>query len=368
MNVISYIKKFGKYTFDERHFSDVDALIISALSMMSFDDYVKETGEITLKDIKISKISDDIFYESPDRKFNRAQLVEMIKSKRFKNLTIKNIKRIFSSEEPNQFYAMTVVLPNDILFLAFRGTDITLVGWKEDFILASKDTIMSQVEALEYTREVVSKCDNRFYLAGHSKGGNIAFYSALNLEDKYLERLIRAYSFDGPGFKVDMKLFPAYDKAIHKLTKYRTYYNMIGAMFNQMKRYTVVYSNGLLLGGHDLYYWQINPYNGKFKLANDVSPFSKVYSARFMSWVDSVELNDRELATDAFFKILKDCETIYDLPTKAPADLLNAKKVLMEYPEESRSRIDKIVKRLVKYLLTPISSNKKDEKNKNSIR
>lgn len=358
MNVNSYIKKYGKYTFNERPFEDVDALILSALSMMSFDDYVKDTGEITLKDIDINTLDKKVFYDSPDRRFNREQLINMVLSNRYKDLVIKNVRRIFSEENSNQFYAITIVLPDNTLFLAFRGTDITLVGWKEDFILSVKESILSQEQAEEYTNDILSKTDAMFYLGGHSKGGNVAFYSALHLKDEYLNRFIRAYSFDGPGFRVDMKGFPSYENVIHKLTKYRTYNNLIGSMFNQMKQYSVVYSNGLLLGGHDLYYWQINPTTGRFKLTKDVSLVSKLYTKRFMDWVNTVSLDDRALATETFFEIFKDCKTIYDLPTRAPKDLLKIKEVLNNYPKEDQDRISVIVKRLVKYLLTPIGNKK----------
>ena len=360
MYLNSYIKKFGKYTFEERPFNDVDAMALSAISMVSFDDYVKETGQVILKDIDFESIDKNIFYDSPVRKTNKEQLINMILSKRYQNLVVKNIRRIFSEKNVNQFYAITIVLPDGTLFLSFRGTDITLIGWKEDFILSIKDSILSQEQAEEYTNEVLANTTNMFYLGGHSKGGNIAFYSALHLKDEYLDRFIRAYSFDGPGFRNDMKLFPAYEKTIHKLTKYRTYNNLIGSMFNQMKQYSVVYSNGLLLGGHDLYYWQINPVTGRFKLSKDISPISKLYTKRFMEWVDSVSIEDRVLATESFFEIFKDCKTIYDLPSKAPKDILKMKQVIDNYPKEDRDRIFTIVKRLIKYLLTPIG-NKKDK-------
>lgn len=351
MNINSFIQKFGKYTFEKRPFDDVDAIILAELSMISFETLLDKKGEICLKNIKISQLTPDIFYDSPDRSFNKKQLIEMTKSHRYKNIVVKNVKRIFSEENYNQFYAITIVLPNGDLYLSFRGTDITLVGWREDFIMAQQDFYLGQHQAYDYTQEVISNCDSRFYLGGHSKGGNLAFYVALQLNEKEAERLIYSYSFDGPGLRVPMKEFPGYQFVSDKMIKYRTFNNLIGAVFNQMKNYKVIHSTGLLLGGHDLYYWQINPKTGDFNYAKDVSFLSKRYTNRLMSWINSLPDSEKETATDAFFEIFKNCKTIYDLPTKAPIALLNMKNVVNSYPKEDQEMLQRNLKKLVEYLV-----------------
>ena len=194
MNVNAYIKKFGSKTFDERPFSDVDALILAELPMINYEPLLNSDGEIQLCNIKPEDITDELFADSPDRKFNRNQLINMINSKRFRELKVTNIRRIFSDEAFNQFYAVTVILPTNELYIVFRGTDITATGWKEDFVIALKDTFLGQLQGLEYVRDIIHSRDENFYIGGHSKGGNIAFFATLHLTEEEANRLIKAYS------------------------------------------------------------------------------------------------------------------------------------------------------------------------------
>lgn len=350
MTINSYIKWFGKYTFSQRPLGPVDFLILAELSMLSFEPVLNGKESIKLKDIDPEKIPDEMVEDSPDRRFNKRQLKEMILSKRFKNLEVKYVKRIFSEENSNQFYAITIVFPNGNLYISYRGTDITMVGWKEDFIIAQQDTFLAQEQAVEYLKDVLNKESGRFYIGGHSKGGNIGLYAAFHLAEEEAERFIHGFSFDGPGMRKDMKELPAYPYVIDKMTKYRTYNNIIGAVYNQFEQYKVVHSTGLLLGGHDVYYWQINPITGDFLYAKDVSSLSKKYADRFMQWVESLPIEDRKLASDTLFVVFNDCKDVYDLAKKGPKDLINIKKSLATYPIEDQKKLKSIFKTLLKYL------------------
>ena len=312
MTINSYIKKFGKYTFEQRPLGPVDFLIFAELSMLSFDTIVDESGRVVLKDLDPDNIPSEVVDDSPDRRFNLRQLKEMIVSNRFKDLEVKNIRRIFSEENVNQFYAITIVFPNGDFYISYRATDISLIGWKEDVLIAQQDTFLAQEQALEYLKEVLNQESGRFYVGGHSKGGNMALYSAFHLSEEEAKRLIQAQSFDGPGMRKSILHLPAYPYVIDKMVKYRTYNNVIGSLYNQFERYKVVHSTGLLFGGHDVYYWQINPITGDFLYAKDVSSLSKKYADRFMQWVESLPIEDRKLASDTLFVVFNDCKDVYE--------------------------------------------------------
>ena len=359
MTINSYIKKFGKYTFEQRPLGPVDFLIFAELSMLSFDTIVDESGRVVLKVLDPDNIPSEVVDDSPDRRFNLRQLKEMIVSNRFKDLEVKNIRRIFSEENVNQFYAITIVFPNGDFYISYRATDISLIGWKEDFLIAQQDTFLAQEQALEYLKEVLNQESGRFYVGGHSKGGNMALYSAFHLSEEEAKRLIQAQSFDGPGMRKSILHLPAYPYVIDKMVKYRTYNNLIGSLYNQFERYKVVHSTGLLFGGHDVYYWQINPITGDFLYAKDVSAPAKKYSERFMLWIESLPIEDRKLATDTLFKVFSDCKDVYDLPKKAPKDLMLIKKSLKDYSTEDQNKLKEIFKTLLKYLFA--FNNNKEE-------
>ncbi len=352
MNINKYILTFGNKTFEEFPFNSVDALILSEFSYINIDLLLsdKEDG-LYLKDINITSLIDDVFIGSVDAKPNKKMLINMMKSNRYKDILVKDTVRIFSSETINQFFVVSLYLPNGELFVSYRGTDITFTGWREDFLMAYQAKILSQEQALNYLNDVLFKTKNKFYIGGHSKGGNLAFYCALNLNKKYNDRLIKAYSFDGPGFKNGIVDFPNYIFAKDKLDKYRTYNNVIGGLYNNITNYKVVYSNGILLGGHDPFYWFIDK-NGDFVYKKDVSKFSKTMLERFLAFEKTVSDDDKKLIGNVLFSsIFSGCNTIFDYAKHLGPNLLKIKSQLNEYSEEDRARLMANLKKLFKYLL-----------------
>lgn len=365
MNINGYIRKFGNKTFKEEPFNDIDALILAELSYINIDMLIPEgKHKVKVKEIDTKLFNKEVFVDSVDALYNKSMLKLMMASKRFSNCVLKDVVRKFSKEDINQFFAVNVVLPNGDLFLSYRGTDITLIGWKEDFLLTYQSTFLSQIQALEYADNVLSKCDNKFYLGGHSKGGNLAFYAALHLGEQYEDRLINAYSFDGPGFKDGIKQLKTYESRINRLIKYRTYNDVIGSFYNNMDTYKTVHSTGLLFGGHDPFFWQINGFTGEFMCAKDISSGSKKYSKRVMNWLDSLTYDDKTLATDALFEIFKENDTIYDLAKNVGKNIFQHKKALTRYSDNEQDRLRVLMKRLVKYIVvgSEIKEEKKDNK------
>lgn len=365
MNINGFIKYHKDESFNELPFSYVDGLILSELSYVNLDLlFKKKQKELRLGDISSDELTKKIFEGSVDASRNKIMLHNMITSKRYQDIIIKNVKRYFSKENYNQFLAFTAVLPNKRLFISYRGTDTTLIGWREDFLLLYKKGILSQEQALKYARYVLRDNKMKFYLGGHSKGGNLAFYTALNLSKEYTSRLIEAYSYDGPGFREGIKDFPSYKLVIKKMIKFRTYNNVIGSIFNNMDKYKVVYSPGLLLGGHDPFYWQINKEHNDFKYAKDTSKLSKKYSARCMNWLESLTLEDRELAADALFTVFDKNDTIYDLLRNFIKNLSKLNKSLEKFSEEQRDKLRVILRRFFRFLVdsNKIKGMKKEQK------
>lgn len=356
MNINGYIRYNKNKTFNELSFSYVDGLVLSELSYVNLDLLFKRgQRELRIGDIKNNELTKKVFEGSVDASHNKTMLRYMIASKRYQDIVIKNVKRSFSKERYNQFLAFTAVLPNKRLFISYRGTDTTLIGWREDFLMLYKNGILSQTQALSYARYALRGNKMRFYLGGHSKGGNLAFYTALNLSKEHASRLINAYSYDGPGFRSGIKDFPSYKYVIRKMIKFRTYNNVIGSIFNNLDKYKVVYSPGLLLGGHDPFYWQINKEHIDFKYAKDTSKLSKKYSARCMNWLESLTLEDRELAADALFTVFDKNDTIYDLLKNFVKNLSKLNKSLEKYTEEQREKLKVIIRRFFRFL---VDSNK----------
>ena len=369
MNINNYLKKYKNKTFDKMEFNELDSLILSELSYMNLDMYVPSLE--SNKFITLSKIENTdpkgFSYGSVDHK-NNLKMFEMMKSgKRFKNMKIGLYKNELSTDDDDtkQFFAVTYILPNNTMYLAFRGTDITINGWKEDFHMCFMDTIPSQEDALEYTKKVLNEYDYPFYLGGHSKGGNLAFYSALNLNDEKLEnRLIAAYSFDGPGFKNGLDQFPSYSNIKNKLVKYMTNRDIVGMVYNNFRENAIIVSaTGILLGGHDPFSWQVNASKKLFVRGRRTIAYRNGEVA-FNAWLSSVSDEDKVLACDIFFDLLKDTNTVYELPKALGKTIFHSREILETYSDEDKERIRLIIKRLIKEYIAINFKPKKIEKDK----
>ena len=354
MNLNGYIEKFGKRSFKTFPFNDVDALILSQLSYINLDQVISSIDEdkkpIKIKDFVIKDMS-SFTDGSVDKKFDIKMIDLLMKSRRFKDIAAGYYQKSFSKDNIIQYFSVTFFLPDGSLFIAYRGTDTTLIGWKEDFILAFEPTIPSHNLAVKYAYQILDKFkDKEFYLGGHSKGGNIAFYVACHLLEEHSNRLIFAFSFDGPGFKVPIRSYPSFETNKEKLLKYYTYRDVIGYFYDDVKPYKVVHSNGLLFGGHDPFYWYINK-NGMFITSKETTKTAKVISKRFLSWLNSVGNNDKKLMFDTLFEIFGENDTVYDLGKNLPKTLVGGKSILANYPEETRKKLSTLFKSLVKFMV-----------------
>ena len=357
MNLVSYVKQFGHKSFSELPFNDIDGLILSQLSYVNFHLITPESGFIKLKSIKgTPQINNqDFYYGSVDAKNNKRLLKLCVNCKRFRNVEVGYPKGDFDASKNKQFYACTFLMPHNIGFISFRGTDITMVGWREDLYIAYRDTIPGQEDAVSYLKTVTKLFQGNFYVGGHSKGGNLAIYACLNMYKKLYSRLIKCYSYDGPGFKDTIKQHPNYELLRPMVAKFLTSNDMIGVIYNNVDNAKIVYSTGILLGGHDPFRWMIDFRNVDFAYAKDRSFMSKKYEEALMNWLKEVDDEDKRIAVHVIFEMMGDSKNVYDLLLKGGRLILNGKKTWDEYTPQQRIKARETFKKLGKYFLSAYS-------------
>ena len=351
MNILGYVRNFGNKTFKEFAFNDVDALILAELAYINFDQCVSGKHFIKFKDLEIEEPK-SFYYGSVDSKDNQKLFELMMESKRFKNIKVGNCKGSVDENIKEQFFAVTFLLPNETAYIAFRGTDTSILGWKEDLLLAYKDGIPGQLSAVEYLNDAVTHFDCNFYVGGHSKGGNLSIYSSLHMHHELHDRLIKTYSFDGPGFRKDIKKLPLYKYIENKIVKYLTSNDVIGVIYNEIPDAKIVFSRGVFIFGHDPFNWEIKRMTGSFSYTQDRGRTSKLNERALMSWLTEMDDSDKKMAVDVIEKLVGDSQTIYDLLLKGGRLLMDSKKRMEEYSEEDRERTKVIFKRLGKYFLS----------------
>ena len=351
MNLIQYVRYFANKKFSDLPFSEVDALIFSELAYINFDMYIKNMDFVKLKDLKIKDPKK--FYEgSVDAKKNKRLLEAMQKSKRFKDVKIGYCRSVIDKKNYTQFFAMTLVMPDNSGFIAFRGTDTSILGWKEDLYIVYKNKMPGQEKAASYLKEAARLFSGMFYVGGHSKGGNLAVYAVMNMDKRLERRLTKFYSFDGPGFKDGIKDLESYSRVHHKFEKYLTTKDMIGVVYNEAEKPKIVYSYGVLLGGHDPFYWSISMRTAKFVYAQDRSKSSKYTEEALMNWLNEESIESRRLAVDVLITLFGQAKTIYDLLLQAGRIISNHKTIFSNYTVKQKEEAKETFRKLGKYYLS----------------
>ena len=369
MNINSFISKFGHEDIYTRPLNDVDFLVFAELSYINMELLLPEgKRQITLKDIDKSLLDKKEVYEgSVDASKNKTMLKKMVSSVRYQDIVIKHIKKVTSKKNAEQFYALTIILPDKKKVFSFRGTDTTLLGWREDFNMLYQTVLSSHTEAIKYFNKYVDEAP--YYIVGHSKGGNIAFYVALNMEVEYADRLIHAYSFDGPGFREGIEGFKAYEANRPKLIKYITHRDAVGLVFNNIGDFKIIYSNGFLLGGHDPFYWQIHSNTGEFVYRDKIKPSAIKSHMRFMQWLSTLSAKDRIFFISTLYVVFDGNETIYDLLRNFLNSLRRINQSLLHhhYSEKDKKKFKHISFSLFKFYvgIDDINKMKKREQKKN---
>ena len=363
MNILSYLRKYGDRTFGELPFNEVDAGILAELSYVNFDLVAPTLDRPKSRMLKLHRlVMEDwksMYRGSVDSVSNARMVTLMKKSKRFRDCKIGFCQNLFDKEQIRQFFAMTIFLPNGEAYVSFRGTDTSLLGWREDFEITYKDAIPSQIQSVEYIRQIAPYLPERFYLGGHSKGGNLAAYAALNMGEELEGRVIRVYSFDGPGFRTPVTGMASYQRLRPKLSKFLTKNDVIGLVYNVSENTRIVVSTGLMFGGHDIFMWKIKRDAPEFKTVPKVNSTSRRNAWKLMKWLNSMSASDKELLVNFLFHVFERRENVFEFIVFGPRDLIEVPKVLRQYSEQERKRLKKMLFLLADSFLRPDKGNQR---------
>lgn len=306
-NITYFLKKFGNKSFDEFPFNEVDSLILCQLAYLNYNHIVPLFEEnkdpvryvdILIDDLVIIKMCENTL----DERYNRQFLRILRSKKRYRDVFVNDYRNIFEPSQSKQFSAITFFF-NDLMFIAYQGTGPTLVGWKEDFNMAVLDEIPAQEEALQYLYDITSKYDKKFYMGGHSKGGNLVSFAALNASEDVQKRIIHVYNHDGPGFKKSINENPRFALIEPIFTKYIPEDSMVGLLLHHTDQYSVIECYGMSIIQHDPYLWKINK-SGHFKLIENGSFRYRVFEKANREWIDSISAEDRSRFIDLAFDLI----------------------------------------------------------------
>ncbi len=327
-NMMDYIAWRGDIPLDFSPFNDVDSLILACLSYLDFP------GEPTLiRDLAVNLPPADELQFAFVHDI-RATLSAAAMTERFAGLEALWPGAVTDADREIQFAAVTFRLPDGGHYVAFRGTDNTIVGWREDFNMAFESPVPAQSAAVRYLEKVAGQTDGPLILGGHSKGGNLAIYAAAHAGQEVQERIARIYSFDGPGLDDATMTSEGYANIARRIRSFVPQQSVIGLLLAYHPEYTVVKSAGVSLLQHDAFTWQA--LGTGLISATELDVSSQLVDQTVHAWLSRITPEARRVFVDTVFDILEAAgastvkELLHDVPDRVPALLRALSKVDFE--------------------------------------
>lgn len=295
--ILDYVRWRGDLTLDREPFNSLDAGLFAAFAYLPFDPSVKgHTLEAATKRLiqKKTLIHSDKL---------EAELVNL--SNRYKNMHFLDWSHLSQKKPPVQFTAMTIELDSETILVAYRGTDGSMVGLNEDVDMSYQPEIFGQSVAADYLDKMAQAYpDKKIYTVGHSKGGNFAAYALYAASPSLQDRVIKAYSFDGPGFMKEMYNQIEFQRVIPKMMTYVPEGLIFGMMLDHPERVIVVKSRMKhLMKQHNPLHWEVA--RNSFVMAPGLSNASRIIRSTFISWNNKIPREKREAFWLAFFTALE---------------------------------------------------------------
>ena len=317
-SILDYLDWRGDITFAERPFNEVDNLLLAELSYLDFGGIVPAdfAAAVPLSDAVAAFTKRtphaDMGVLVPDKIPGLAQ--KMAASARFRDVLLSGYVCKLDEQTETQFAALCAALPDGTVYAAFRGTDDTIVGWKEDFNMGFLPIVPSQREAADYLRAAAAAFPaQQLRVGGHSKGGNLAVYSAVFCGEAVQNQLMRVYNNDGPGFRTSLLGLPEHKRVADRITTILPESSVVGMLLEHEERYEVVRSTQSGLWQHDGFSWQVR--GERFEHLPDLTEGGKLVDETIRTFILSLSPEQRVAFTDALFDILTctDAGTLTDL-------------------------------------------------------
>lgn len=395
-NIVDYLAAFGDKSFAQMPFNDVDSLALCQLCYLKFDGIVPDVWSnkpsVTLDDIYKHPDYEKLYADERFEKNNRQLFEGMLKGRRFAGLRLNCYINLVEKEYETQFSAVTYLLEGGSLYIAYRGTDETIVGWKEDFNMAYMDPVPGQALGVKYLNMVTSRLKVPIYVGGHSKGGNLAVYAALKCAETVRDRIRKIYSMDGPGVrelgrleeyerkkeagnpetgeegltlaekeagslserendaKALLKLEKdraAYEKIKGKIVKILPQSSLIGMLFEAGSRhYMTVESNSFGLGQHDPFTWRVQ--ENHFVTLEDIESVSRFRDDTLNAWISSLDEDKRKLFVDTLYEVISasKAEDLIAFTADWHKSMTGVINALKEVDEDTRNVLQQIIRSL----------------------
>lgn len=332
-NILDYLDWRGDLPFSASPFNAVDALILAELSYIPLDGIVPADRS---KQITVAAAAAAFDPETADQKQisfcyeqDQTLLQKLAESVRFREIGLSGYVSHTDAAVDAQFSAITCILPDNVRLIAFRGTDGSIAGWKEDFNLSYMAETPGQRAAANYVNE--AEGEGTLWLCGHSKGGNFAVYAAVFCDAEKRAQISRIYDFDGPGFRDEIAASPEYAAVIPKIISIIPQSSLVGQLLTSNTDHRIVKSKAVGVAQHFAYAWEIM--RNDFVYAEELSRTGLFINRTMTGWLRDLDDASRQALTEAVFDVIQssESETFHEMQKhklKSTAAILKAMRKL----------------------------------------
>lgn len=349
--IMDYLSWRGDLTFAQSPFNEIDNLILSCLSYVELEGIVPEhQGSVTIAEASADFFGMHSEEEIADyRSFLRQVpflLKAMAKTKRFGGAELMHYVNNISAKRELQFSAVEIFLGDGTSYIAYRGTDDTLIGWREDFNM-SIGSVPSEHIAAEYLSQTGSFNRRMLRVGGHSKGGHLALYAAAKCGRDVQRRILGVYNNDGPGFNHDLSEDEDFKKIQPRIRRFIPEFSIVGMLMHHNVKPTVIQSSGVGIYQHNAFNWQAE--GVRFLRSPSLSPAAEGFGESMKMWLEQMNLSERQLFIDDMFSVLdaSGAVTVSELQTQGLRSMAPMLRQLNALHPETKEKIDLLLRLLI---------------------
>ena len=307
MELMDYLKWRNDVSLRAAPFNEIDNVLLSYLAYADFGELLHEPKRHVSIETCFKRFCEkhDLAEVRESKHFiERAPLLleEMVRGARFRGTKVAHFREVFDKEKVQQFAALVFLLPDGTKYVSFRGTDSSITGWKEDFLMSFTAETEGAKEAVSYLNEVAACVEGKLILGGHSKGGNFAMYAAAFCEEAVKDRIVKVYNNDGPGFREEIVRTAAYRELLPKVTNVLPQTSIIGQLLSNEAAHTVVKSTAAGIFQHDVTTWEVT--KDKF-VGAELDAFSDFVKKSLGTWLETMDDETRKSLVETVFSMIE---------------------------------------------------------------
>ncbi len=348
-----YLRWRGDLPLAYAPFNEVDSVILAMTSFMDLAGIVPGPGQPGTVSFQDALRRFDATPEKsrrfgviiPNDTLELAHLAA--ESPRFADAELFAFENIIDEEQEMQFAAVTFRLSDGTLFAAFRGTDDSIVGWKEDFNMTFMSHVPAQDRAADYLNQIARQFPGGIRTGGHSKGGNLAIWSVVHAEPVVRQRVIRAYSNDGPGFSRELLESAEYRQMRSKCITFVPQSSLVGMLLTHDENYQIIRSAQSGLLQHDPFSWDVE--RDHYVYLTERSAFGEHSDAAMRLWIDSMTAEEKQTLVGDLFNVLEStgAKTLTELTDGGLKYLSVMRKTVSGYDKARRKNMNRLLGRLI---------------------